>query len=184
LSVQNRMKSIDLGKADDPITKRSPPTEPPLQGYLESPREQDDPGSVVGYALETGKWAISGVSTAVSSVMNYFSWGSSPITMEPHKEFKEFAEFTVIQINWYWRQQKRILRFLKDRFSRLNPFTNELRVTHKYSTIKSISVTGKTFMTINFNDESLTEYYQTVDTDQIVQIITSKITIPVTFLKE
>jgi len=79
-----------------------------------------------------------------------------------------------MQINWYWRQQKRILRCSKDRFLRINPVTKELRAMHYYRTIQDIVVTGKTFITISFNDSSAPEYYQSIDIEKIIGVIVDK----------
>jgi len=152
----------------------------------------NDPG-IVNKAVETSKWWMKGVSTAISSVSSYLTWNTPEVvSTSPPKEYKDergsgYAEFEVLQINWYWRQQKRILRFSKDRFLRINPYTKELRAVHYYRTIQDIVVAGKTFMTVSFTDSSTPEYYQSVDLDKIITVLTEKAlptVIPVTHVQE
>lgn len=134
-----------------------------------------------------------------SSVSNYWNWPSSTSSssttstgISPPKEYKDakgssYSEFEVMQINWYWRQQKRILRISKDRILRINPYTKELRAMHYFRNIKEIVVSGNTFMTIYFNDSSHPEYYQSVDLDLILSKLTEKASptvIPVSYVKE
>jgi hypothetical protein len=59
---------------------------------------------------ETSKWWMKGVSTAISSVSNYLSWGNTEVSTSPPKEYHDtrggnYAEFEVMQINWYWRRK-------------------------------------------------------------------------------
>lgn len=60
---------------------------------------------IVDKAYEAGKWCVSGVTSAFSSMTNYFIWGN---VNNIEKEFNEkeviYTEFEVIQINWYWRR--------------------------------------------------------------------------------
>ena len=58
---------------------------------------------------------------------------------------------------------------------------------HYYRSIKDISITGNTFMTINFNDNSTPEYYQSVEIEKIVATIRERAqpyVIPVSYIKE
>jgi len=141
---------------------------------------------LVGFALETGLRYVKGVSNTIS---NYLSWNSVGNKMvNPPKEYKDekgisYVEFEVTQVNWYWRQQKRILRFASDKFFRLNPETRELRAVHKYSSIEKINRNAND-MTLYYNDNSQPEYYQSNDLNSILFVLNSKtalnhITIPV-----
>jgi len=140
---------------------------------------------LVAFALETGLRYVRGVGNTIS---NYLSWNSGNKMINPPKEYKDekgvsYVEFEVTQTNWYWRQQKRILRFASDKFFRLNPETRELRAAHKYSAIEKITRNGND-MTLFFKDSSPPEYYQSNDLNSILFVLNSKtalnhITIPV-----
>lgn len=164
-------------------------------------------GTIVDLALESGKSFVINVGSAISSFSSYFSW-SNPINntsitatnsqdhsnaivsspnLKENKDGTNYTEFEVIQINWYWRQQKRILRFANDKVFRLNPFTKELRAVHKYTNIEKITVTEKNFITIFFNNETQPEYYQSQEMETILSVILSKtkhLSIPVTYVNE
>jgi len=140
---------------------------------------ESDLKSSMDLALVTGAYTRLGmryVGSAISSVANYFASTPSSISSSSSNESKSFVyvEFEVIQINWYWRQQRRVLRFSNDKFFRLNPFTKELRAVHKYLTIQRIIITGKNFMTISFTDQNQPEYYQSEKISDIVQVILSR----------
>jgi len=181
--LDKNLNSItSLLTARDSVRLRHIDTNPKLSDFQNdiqnSPKH--DQARIVNMAFGTGIWCVKGMGSAISSVASYFNWNALPpkLSSAP-KEYKDekgsnYIEFEVIQINWYWRQQKRILRFSSDKFLRLNPFTQELRAVHKYHSIQTIVVHGKTFMTISFNDESQPEYYQSIDIESIVEILTSK----------
>jgi hypothetical protein len=152
----------------------------------QKPKEPNEIG-IMDLVLDTGKWAVDSVSSGLSYVASYFTWTSANRLGASPKEVKNekagFLEFDVIQINWYWRQQKRTLRFLKDQFVRLNPDTKELRAVHKYENIQKVTVTGKTFFTISFSDDSKPEYYQSTDTAKILDVLLAA-KIPLTHITE
>jgi len=130
------------------------------------------------------RWSMRYVGSAISSVANYLTATPSEIPPSINKS-PSYIEFEVVQINWYWREQKRILRFADDKFFRLNPFTKELRSVHKYFTIQRIIITGNNFMTISFNDDCQPEYYKTDEMDNMVSTIHSKCeTIPISYVNE
>jgi hypothetical protein len=168
------------------------------QQQLSSQEDRSSPeylASYLGKAFSTSKWAVSNVTSAaffsLSSVADYVSstWklgstirkSDSSSFMSNNsfgKELKDengvrFIEYEVIQVNWFWRQQKRLLRFSSENFFRLNPFTREIRAVHKYSTIEELVITGKTFLSISFNDSSPTEFYQSADIERIIATIVS-----------
>ncbi len=81
----------------------------PQDSLLTSSRASTEPG-LVNKAVETSKWWMKGVSSAIASVSSYLSWGSAEVvSTSPPKEYKDdrgsyYAEFEVMQINWYWRR--------------------------------------------------------------------------------
>jgi len=172
--------SNPLSISTAPINISGPPHPYPPESLLTSHNSTGPSTTDASYvikAVETSKWVMK---SAISSFSSYLSWNSPEVvSTSPPKEYKDdkgsnYAEFEVMQINWYWRQQKRILRFSKDRFLRINPYSKELRAMHYYRTIQEIVITGKTFMTITFNDSSAPEYYQSIDLDKIVGVLLDK----------
>jgi len=63
------------------------------------------------------------------------------------------SELPVFRTNWWWREQKRLIRFESTVFSRVDPKTNSLRASFDYSDIKQITVDGTT-ATIRFWNSS------------------------------
>merc|ERR1712137_583490 len=111
----------------------------------------------IGGTLDTLEWIVRG-STNLLSPSTWFSWGSSSNT-----ENSKILEFPVIQTNWYWRQQKRILRFTEDGIEKVHPITNEIRSKRAYSALESLVVTNGIFLNFTFLEDLLKtvhEYYQ------------------------
>ncbi|XP_049848440.1 uncharacterized protein LOC126315240 isoform X2 [Schistocerca gregaria] len=54
----------------------------------------------------------------------------------------QIEEFTITQMNWYLRNQKRILRFGSDTFLKIHPDTRQVRAVCSYDKIKSIRRAG------------------------------------------
>jgi len=163
---------------------------PPRSSILNNSSKDNQIATQEAGLVEMGMWYVG---TAINSFANYFN--KSQTTDQPSnlKEMKDekgvhYVEFEVIQVNWYWRQQKRILRFSHDKMFRLNPFTKDLRAVHKYSNIQKITITGTTFMTITFSDGNQPEYYQSGDMETIVKVIANKsrpaANIQISFVKE
>eukprot|EP01116_Phalansterium_solitarium_P010340 TRINITY_DN2502_c0_g1_i1.p2 TRINITY_DN2502_c0_g1~~TRINITY_DN2502_c0_g1_i1.p2 ORF type:complete len:347 (-),score=108.88 TRINITY_DN2502_c0_g1_i1:847-1887(-) len=139
---------------------------PPSRATLE-------PYALVSTAYETGASLLSGVSSVLSS---YFAaWasagGHAPPRGSPRKLEESLKDFDVIQVNWYWRQQPRTLRFFADKFQRVNAATGEVRSEHSYSAIQLMTVTGRTFLQLVFKDASPAEYYQAASVPAIAQLI-------------
>jgi len=87
-------------------------------------------------------------------------------------------EFRVIQINWYWRHQDRILRFFKEEFTRIEPKTHTIRETHQYKDISQVVVMNRECLNIWFHSDKtqtpVVEYYQTSKAADIVDLLISK----------
>lgn len=82
---------------------------------------------------------------AVDGVMNLLASAASAIwnksTSASTRPAQSFIEFTVIKTNWFYRDQRRIIRFgTKGDFYRIDPKNNELRESVPYNTISGIAV--------------------------------------------
>jgi len=172
----NSTSSVSV--SEQPLRSDTPPIEYLSENKAISAFSQtkDVAVNLVDKAVETGMWCMSGVGSALSSAASYFTWGNpAKIPHDPKLEYKsDNLEFEVIQTNWYWRQQRRLLRFLMDQFARINPLTHEIRSVHRYKDIDRVIITGKTILTIKFNDGSQPEYYQSVDIENIVEVLLVK----------
>jgi glutaredoxin len=200
--LEKDLKLYSIKEKNNNIDRNSPPFQSPnpqtTKKYprenLSSPSVIESNSGLVSKAVESSLWMMKGVSSVISSsVSSFLPWKTSTeASTSPLKEYKDergsnFDEFEVMQINWYWRQQKRILRFSGDRFLRINPYSKELRAVHYYRTIQDIIITGKTFMTMSFNDASPPEYYQSVNMDKIVGVLIERAyptVIPAKYIQE
>jgi len=80
---------------------------------------------------------------------------------------KMMQEFHVVRTNWYWKQQKRILRITSEYLYRLDPDTMEKRATHQLKDINKIIVNSNT-ITFHFQDGATSESYQCDCIDKIL----------------
>lgn len=86
--------------------------------------------------ISTG--AVDGVLNLLQSAASRL-WNST--TQPSSKTSHSFIEFTVIKTNWFYRDQRRIIRFGSNGdFYRIEPKTNELRESIPYSSISGITV--------------------------------------------
>ena len=70
------------------------------------------------------------------------SWFFAPSKNRLQEENNNrIRDFKAIKINWYWREQNRILRFDLDMqtFSRYDPFDSSLRIIHNFANLIEIS---------------------------------------------
>ena len=144
----------------DDFTSLPPPTE----------NESEVSQSVVGQT-------ISGVSSYFKSALNYVGLSPTqegmdevPIPKPVESSDSLLAEFPVMQTNWYYRQQARILRFYQNFFARVNPSNQEVRATHDYVHISKILKRGNTF-TLQFTN-SAPEDYTSPNASSIVELFT------------
>lgn len=154
--------------------------------------ESDDPGpffssnsncasnndSYLNIAVQTGKWLTDSVGSAVGqAVASVSGFIQPPLSDSNPKQFKDargefYIEYEVLQLNWYFRYQPRLLRFSKDKFVRINPQTKEVRALHRYNQIMKIIVNGKTLMIIKFKDPAIQpECYESNFLEQILNTI-------------
>lgn len=88
-------------------------------------------------SVSTG--AVDGVLTIISSAANRLWSSSAPAPA--NRPTDNFIEFTVIKTNWFYRDQRRIIRFgSTGEFHRFDPTTRELRESVRYDAITSIAV--------------------------------------------
>jgi hypothetical protein len=93
---------------------------------------------------------------AVDGVMNLLAsaasalWNPSSSSSSSSRPTHSFIEFTVIKTNWFYRDQRRVIRFgTNGDFHRIEPKTNELRESIPYSSITDITVApGKLTLTL------------------------------------
>ncbi|EKE38588.1 hypothetical protein ENUP19_0317G0062 [Entamoeba nuttalli] len=87
------------------------------------------------------------------------------------KEIKKLEgdiEFNVIRTNWYWKHQKRIIRFSKDKFYRFNGDT--FREEFNYDDISDVFVNGKNIV-INFNKNSYSQFIECDKCDEFLSVL-------------
>jgi len=82
--------------------------------------------------------AVDGVMNLLASAASAIWKGSASSATRPSHSF---IEFTVIKTNWFYRDQRRIIRFgTNGDFYRIDPKNNELRESIPYNTINGITV--------------------------------------------
>lgn len=86
------------------------------------------------------------------------------------------AEFWVVQVNWYYRRQSRVLQFFERIFRRINPINNTVRAVRPYSDIKSfLWEAEKDSLTITYSDHSK-DFFETTQGQAITEILKAKTT--------
>jgi len=83
---------------------------------------------------------------------------------------KDIREFEVMRTNWYWKQQKRILRITREYLYRIDPSTAQKKAAHQLKDITKISV-DKNRITFHFQDGAPPECYESESVDKIVSAL-------------
>lgn len=138
--------------------------------------------SYMGQTLEGIERGVVGVSSYMRSAMNLV--GLSPTDTALDERFTDstdrltdrrpIAEFKVIQTNWYYRQQTRLLRFFQNCFVRVHPITDAVRSVHSYSDVTKVATFGASTFALEFEDAPQ-EYYQSAFTNSIVELLRERI---------
>mmetsp|Transcript_29143 Transcript_29143/g.49823 ORF Transcript_29143/g.49823 Transcript_29143/m.49823 type:complete len:329 (+) Transcript_29143:22-1008(+) len=145
-----------------------------------SPTEEHLDLGIMGQTLEGLERSVVGISSYMRSAMNIV--GLSPPTEQSldspdhplARKKRILGEYKVIQTNWYYRQQTRILRFFPEYFARVHPLTDSVRSTHDYTSIEEVKeIQPKEFM-IQYKDGSPSETYQSPNTSEIVAFLNKK----------
>jgi len=89
-------------------------------------------------------------------------------------DIEQSKEFEVIQINWYYRHQKRIIKISKEGYSRLDPVTRNVRIEHKFIDISKISLDKNNVLIIYFNSNQSPEYYIPKNLNEFINAFISK----------
>jgi hypothetical protein len=95
---------------------------------------------------------------------------------KPQEAPKDVVDFEVVQSNWYWRHQRRKLRFAQDFFLRLHPTHMDVRAAHKIDAIASISVSDAYNFVLRYKDGSSPDFIRCrrEDMSRIVEIVKSR----------
>ncbi len=113
------------------------------------------------YGVTFGEYTLKAVFLPVVGPYKLLSWafGSKP------QELEKGEDFDVIQSNWYWRHQLRMLRFTSQHMIRLcPPGTSDVRAMHKYEDIKEVKLIDPTYFAITYR-EGGSDWYRTTPSD-------------------
>eukprot|EP01121_Diplochlamys_sp_Union-15-3_P013220 TRINITY_DN4068_c0_g1_i5.p1 TRINITY_DN4068_c0_g1~~TRINITY_DN4068_c0_g1_i5.p1 ORF type:complete len:331 (+),score=70.44 TRINITY_DN4068_c0_g1_i5:230-1222(+) len=129
----------------------------------------------VSSQLNTFDKTIESMSNVLKNVQGWFNVAPTANSPTAAREISlEAQEFLVVQANWYFRRQVRLLRFEAKEFKRLDPKNNKsVRKTRSYQEIKRIRFSGKCELIISFEDGT-EEWYETEKRDDIYALIEAR----------
>jgi len=151
--------------ADDHFGSSEDPASPPA-------RTSTPPAlRTVDVALESLEWAVlKGYDWVQTMVV-----GSSESSSSPGADAvpRDATDFEVLQTNWYWRQQKRLLRVTGTELLRIHPMTGDVRKRILLSDIVSIVVAADrlAFKLVLKGETAAPESYQSQYTQQLVDMV-------------
>jgi len=117
---------------------------------------------------------VMNVAEKLGSILNPLGWFSSSTAAAPTADGA--IDIDVIQSNWYWRHQRRKLRFGDDFFVRLHPERMETRAQHKIEDVAKITVVDANNIVIYYKAFSSPDFIRATakDIKRIVDIITQR----------
>jgi len=109
------------------------------------------------------------------TVLHYFNplgwvkWGKKKSSKDAG------TEFDVVHTNWYWRNQRRKLRFSDKGFMRLHPVHNDVRSAHSYEEVEVVEAKSPTCLVFKYKSTS-TDWISCSEKDlpAIVSILRAK----------
>lgn len=130
---------------------------------------------VLDHGLDAVEYVISSVGSLLWLPVNIVTYPFRSAKEELKKETDDL-DFEIVHTNWYWRNLRRTFRFTKDSILRIHPSHNDVRASHRYDTIMSISVVDENNMIITYEDKSSPDYIKSTpqDLEQMVKIITER----------
>lgn len=106
---------------------------------------------------------IEDVKNSHYNIVDYLASWTSWFSKAPVPYKLTEGQFTkmvpVVQTNWYYRHQERVLGFTHDCLHRLNAQTHECRASHLYSTIREVETFSDVYFAIKFHGGVSSEYY-------------------------
>lgn len=113
---------------------------------------------------------------AAETVLSWFNPVSWLWRTKPQEAPKDVVDFEVVQSNWYWRHQRRKLRFAQDFFLRLHPTHMDVRAAHKIDAIASLAVTDPYNFVIRYKDGSSPDFIRCrrEDLPRIVELVKAR----------
>jgi len=118
--------------------------------------------SMMSEVCDTAERALRFISSYINSIPT--------IPLSSEQDFEGVVIVEVLQINWYWRQQRRNLKFLSTHFSKIHPYTNEVRGVYHYENITQLCLMGNTEITIVFK-AGKAEYFQGDNVQRVKELI-------------
>lgn len=89
------------------------------------------------------------------------------VMMQPHPEIE------VVRTNWLYRRQSRFLRFVEDRFMRVDPDSVVVKESWPYSDVEDVYVRDNNNIVIRFRD-GREDYYYSLRALEVVELLKSR----------
>jgi len=180
LAKENKLSAL-LNAAEDDVDPEDNASDASGSGAPSSPALKDGTGifygqGVLDHCLDAAEYVVSGVGSLLWFPVALVTWPfRSSDGGLPAKKASD-VDFDVVHTNWYWRNLKRRFRFCDDNFVRLHPRHMDVRATHDYTSVQSVSLVDPKNVVIRYNNNSTPDYICAVPEDcrNIMDIIVTR----------